>query len=83
VGRVFVCDLTAGPLVVPDQDCPNAAAHTPHPTGYVANSVWADEMLARGWEPGWCGGGCRKWNVWTPPATAGPESDPGAAARGA
>lgn len=78
--RVFVCDLTRGPLVVPDPDCANAGAHTPHPAGYVAHAVWADEMLDRGWVPGWCDGGCRKWNVWEPPPT-GPECAAGSESR--
>lgn len=25
-------------------DCPDAALHTPHPSGYIAHANWADRM---------------------------------------
>ncbi len=64
----FLC-TPDGPLVVPDPDCSNAANHTAHPTGYIAASMWADEMMDAGWtQDAPCPGECGKWNVWTPPA---------------
>ncbi len=27
------------------EPCPNAANHTPHPSGYVAHGEWAERML--------------------------------------
>jgi hypothetical protein len=45
MGQVFICGDSGGPLIVPDTDCPNAANHQPHPSGYVACSNWADDSL--------------------------------------
>lgn len=42
--RWIICTADE-PLKVPDPDCPNAAQHTPQPSGYVALSEWADDML--------------------------------------
>lgn len=44
--------------------CPDAAGHTPHPTGYVANSNWADDaMVVADVEK--CAG-CDLFEVWVP-----------------
>lgn len=63
----FLCGPD-GPLVISDPDCPNAANHTPHPAGYIAHAIWADDMMETGREAQMCTGGCGKWNVWTDPA---------------
>lgn len=51
-----------GPLVVPDQGCPNASAHTPRPRGYVGYDEWVGRML-RTHEQQLCDG-CDRWNIW-------------------
>lgn len=74
-GSGIVC-TTDSPLVVSDPDCPNAADHTPHPAGYLAHQMWADEMMAAGREQTLCPGGCGKYAVWTgPPLPAGAVAD--------
>lgn len=40
--QIRVC---AGGMAAGNQDCPNAAQHQPHPTGYVSHSNWADDAL--------------------------------------
>ena len=44
--------------------CPNAANHTSHPSGYVADSNWADDaMLVADVQR--CGG-CGRYELWVP-----------------
>lgn len=62
----FLCDLTASQMVVSDPDCPNAAAHTPHPAAYIAHALWADEMMEAGYEQVECPG-CGRFAIWTGP----------------
>jgi hypothetical protein len=47
----------------PDPDCPNASQHTPHPSGYIQHSDWAEGMLKTHTQQR-CQG-CGKWNIWT------------------
>lgn len=51
-------------LKVPDPDCPNADRHTPQPSGYLALSEWADDMLKTHNQEK-CPGCGRLW-IWTP-----------------
>lgn len=44
--------------------CPRADLHTPHPHGYVAEAVWAEEMLLTHHQER-CPG-CNLWAIWVP-----------------
>lgn len=48
-GQVFICDLgyTEGvtALSAPPATTPECEPHTPMPSGYVARSEWADQMM--------------------------------------
>ncbi len=59
--RGFIC-LDDGPFTVPGPDCPNADQHTPQPSGYIAASSWADEMM-KSHDQQRCAG-CGRWLVW-------------------
>ena len=61
--RVFVC-VDGGPFTRGDEGCPNVAAHTPHPVGYVSHSNWADDALLVA-DQKECHGG-RRWAIWVP-----------------
>ncbi len=63
---IVICG--GGPLVVPNPDCPNATAHEPQPTGYVAWHQWAGRM-AQTHKQRKCDG-CGLHNIWTPFRTA-------------
>lgn len=63
MGQVFICG-DGGPLVAPDRDCPNAANHQPHPTGYIAHSAWAEAASHVALQKP-CPG-CKLWHIWTP-----------------
>lgn len=45
--------------------CPNAANHTPAPTGYAAWHAWADRMFKRGWRNRRPCKGCGLYSIWT------------------
>ncbi len=60
--KILICG--DGPLVVANPDCPNAAAHEPQPTGYVAWHQWAGRM-ARTHTQRKCDG-CGLHNIWVP-----------------
>lgn len=62
----FIC-IDDGPLTDPNPGCPESARHTPTPEGYVAASVWAEEMLATHTQEK-CPG-CGLWAVWVPRET--------------
>ena len=47
-----------------DPPCPNAAAHTPAPSGYVAWHLWAEEM-GRTHTQAKCPG-CGRYQIWKP-----------------
>lgn len=64
MGQVFIC-TDDGPLVAQGLDCPNAAEHQPHPTGYVAHASWADTASKVATQKAPCAG-CGLWHVWTP-----------------
>ncbi len=65
-GQVFVCFFDEPP--VPDtSDCPNNAAHEPWPTGYVAASAYADQMM-KTHDQSRCPE-CGRWKIWTPKET--------------
>jgi hypothetical protein len=53
------------PAVREPSDCPNAAAHQPHPTGYSAHSWWAECATPRIASQSVCPG-CGRWEIWTP-----------------
>jgi hypothetical protein len=67
-GQVFICDLgyTEGetPLVTPPAESPECEPHTPHPTGYIARSDWADLMMKTR-RVRKCKG-CGKYQIWEP-----------------
>lgn len=46
------------------EPCPNAANHTPHPTGYIAHASWADDALTVA-DQRVCPG-CGRWEIWVP-----------------
>lgn len=59
-----------------DPPCPQAAKHTPHPTGYVEWHVWA-EKKARTHEQIRCEG-CGRLAIWVPKTAArDPTTGPG------
>jgi hypothetical protein len=67
--RIIMPDRTTGLTCSEIQetrtdDCPNADQHTPHPSGYVQHSNWAEEMLKTHTQQP-CKG-CGKWAIWTP-----------------
>lgn len=43
--RVYLCGVDDGTRVVPNPECPNAAAHTPEPLGYLEWHDWAAQMI--------------------------------------
>jgi hypothetical protein len=49
-----------------EQECPNAAAHTPHPTGYLAKDEWAEEKMKTHHQVK-CEG-CGLYMIWVPGA---------------
>lgn len=46
---------------------PECEPHTPTPTGYIAESNWADDMMDAGWTQRQCKG-CGLWMIWEAPA---------------
>ena len=50
-------------LMTPNPDCPNAAEHTPRPSGYGAHSDWA-EAMALTHDQSQCPV-CGLWMIWT------------------
>lgn len=62
-GRGFICTAD-GPLAIPFPDCPDAALHTPEPTGYLAVMEWADEMMETH-DQARCPG-CGRLVIWVP-----------------
>jgi len=69
--QVYICDLgyTEGvtPLHARPATTPECEPHTPEPSGYVARSDWADDMMAKGWTQRQCAG-CGLWLIWDAPA---------------
>jgi hypothetical protein len=67
-GQVFICDLgyTEGetPLVTPPAESPDCEPHTPHPSGYIAHSDWAGQMMKTHRQRK-CKG-CGKYQIWVP-----------------
>jgi hypothetical protein len=45
---------------------PECEPHTPTPTGYIAESNWADDMMDKGWTQRQCRG-CGLWMIWEAP----------------
>lgn len=43
-GRVIICTLR-GPFERGDESCPNVAAHTPWPVGYLPRAAWVEDAL--------------------------------------
>lgn len=62
-GRAILCEDIER-LTTPNPRCPNAAAHTPGPKGYIAWFNWADEM-ARTHRQRRCDG-CGLLVIWEP-----------------
>jgi hypothetical protein len=65
--QVFVCDLGYHPGVsmdTPLATTPDCEPHTAHPSGYIANSEWAD-MMAETHDQRQCKG-CGLWLIWEP-----------------
>lgn len=50
-------------MIIYENDCPNKENHTPHPTGYVEKSLWADEM-SKTHDCKRCEE-CGLWAIWT------------------
>jgi hypothetical protein len=46
------------------EPCPNAAAHTPHPTGYLAHAEWAERKMKTHHQVK-CDG-CGLYAIWVP-----------------
>lgn len=64
-GRVFICTDEPGPLTIQHPECPNAAAHEPFPSGYLAASVYAEKLMETHTQEAPCPG-CGFWHIWTP-----------------
>lgn len=60
--RGILCTLDY-PRPTPNPACPNAARHEPWPTGYIAASDYADEMM-KTHEQSQCLD-CGLWVIWT------------------
>ena len=50
--------------IPPRPPCPDAARHTPHPTGYIGHSCWAEQMLQTHVQR--VCSGCGGWEIWIP-----------------
>jgi hypothetical protein len=60
----FLCTDDPGPLETPNPECPNADQHEPWPSGYIASSVYAEEMMSTHVQSE-CPR-CGLWLIWTP-----------------
>jgi hypothetical protein len=70
--QVFICDLgydPGMPLFTPPATTPECEPHTPHPSGYVAHSEWADLMMETH-DQRQCRG-CGLWMIWEPKPSPG------------
>lgn len=65
--RGILCTLDY-PHPIPNPTCPNAAQHEPFPTGYIAASDHADEMM-KTHEQSQCPD-CGLRAIWTPKASS-------------
>lgn len=60
--QIRVCG--GGSMRVGNPDCPNAANHQPHPSGYISCSDWADDALIVA-DQQECAG-CGRLEIWVP-----------------
>lgn len=52
--------------------CPDAARHTPHPSGYVSHGMWAEQMLQTHVQR--VCSGCGRLEIWIPRTPHDPAS---------